>query len=340
MQSMIGPATLRDFWTLRRKPRNLVLLYNEAMLAKPHRWFWYAARCLVEGGGKEGTTLLYRERGMRALAQSVGRHGRPEQDIVTLAAYGGGHGHPTDRDVWFRLLEALCVRAGQYRVQRLYAALSQRHEELREMFRQLGFVNYGNQIVLRLEGPDWDQGTTLAAMRPQMRHDDLAIHKLYGSITPRMVQEAEARNPLAWRISRTARRRPRVRGWVMGQEDDLVAYLRITSGPATHIMTLLIRPEDREYTADIVRFGLGQVHDAQSVLLVLRDYQQELLLPASDLGFQPIGEQALLCKHTTVTARRTMLVPALEPSLEPRVPIPTISFGEDARRYVRTTRDN
>lgn len=337
---MIGPATLRDLWTLRRKPRSLVLLYTEAMLTQPHRPAWYALRCLVEGGGRDGATLVYRERGLRAFAQSLGRNGRPEQDIVALAAYGGGNGHPTDRDVWFRLLEALCVRAGQHRVQRLYATLLQRHDELREVFRQLGFLTYGHQVVLRLEGPDWDQGTTLAAMRTQTRRDDLAIHKLYGATAPRIVQEAESRNSLAWRLPRTPQRRVRTRGWVAGPDDDLTAYLRLTSGPSAHVLTLLIQPEHRESTADVLRFGLGQVPDALPVLLILRDYQQELLLTASDLGFQPVGEQTLLCKHTTVAARRPILIPAFDAALEPRASIPTSSFGEDAQRYARSTGDN
>ena len=113
-----------------------------------------------------------------------------EQDLVMLAAYGDGRGNPTDPDIWFRILEALCISAGHYRVQRIYAALSQRHAELREVFRQLGFGSYTHQTVMRLEGPDWDQGITLAPMRPQARRDAWAIHKLYGAITPHPVQQS------------------------------------------------------------------------------------------------------------------------------------------------------
>lgn len=334
---MIGPATLSDLWTLRRKPRSQVLLYNETMLARPHRWRWFVIRCLLEGSGRDGATLVYRERGLRAIAQSIGRGARPEQDVVMLATYGGGHGLPTDPDIWYRLLEALCVYAGHHQVQRLYAALSQRHEELREIFRQLGFSAYAQQTVLRLEGPDWDQGTTLAPMRPQTRRDIWAIHKLYGATTPRPVQHAEARDSRAWMLPRPASLR--VRGWVLGPDDDLTAYLQLISGPTAHVLTLLLQPEAREITTAVLRFGLGQVPDTLPVYLLLRDYQSELLLPTEDLGFHPIGEQSLLCKHTAIAARRSLLVPALEPGLEPRAPIPTItSIREDARPYVRTTR--
>jgi hypothetical protein len=330
---MIRSVTPGDLWTLRRKPRSQVWLYNEAMLARPHRQFSFALRCLLEGSGRDGATFVYRERGMRAAAQAVGRNGRPEQDIVMLSAYGGGHGHPTDADVWFRLMEELCLHAGQRRVQRLYAALSQRHEELREIFRQLGFAGYTQQIVLRLEGPDWDQGVTLAPMRPQARRHDWAIHRLYGIITPHLVQQAEARVARDWQLPLTEgwRRAPR-RGWVLGSDDNLIAALRLTSGPAAHVLTLLIHPDSRDIVTDVLRFGLGQIPDRLQVYLLLREYQGELLAPISDLGFQPIGEQALLFKQTTVEVRRPSLLPALEPRAEPRGPIPTISsLGEDAR---------
>lgn len=337
---MIRTVTPADLWTLRRKPRSLVMLYNETMLAVPHRPFWFAMRCMIEGAGREGATFVSRERGMQAVAQAVGRNGRPEQDIIQLSAYGGGPGYPTDPDAWFRLLEALAIQAGRHRVQRLYAALSQRHEELREVFRQLGFGSFTYQTVLRLDGPDWDQGTIIALMRPQSRRDVWAIHKLYGVVTPHSVQHAEARAPRDWMLP-LARRwsRPARSAWVLGPHDDLTAYLHLMSGPSGHILTALVRPEAREITNEVLRFGLGQIPDTLPVYLLLREYQQELMLPAGDLGFQPIGEQALLFKQTTVAVRRSILVPALEPRPESHTPIPTISsLSEDVRPYVRTTR--
>lgn len=337
---MISPATVGDLWALRRKPRSLVMLYNEPLLTRPHRWMWVALRGMAQSSFRDGATLVYRDQGMRAAIQSMRRGGRPEQDIVMLAADGDARGLPTDADVWFRLLEALCFYAGRAGVQRFFAALSQRHEELREIFRQIGFTAYGQQTVLRLQGPDWDQGTTLAPMRPQSRSDMWAVHKLYGATTPRPVQHAEARDSRTWALPLgRLGKHPRGRGWTLGPADNLTAYLHLTSGPIAHVLTLLLRPEQRELTTDILRFGLGQISDDLPVYLLLRDYQRELLLPAEDLGFQPIGEQALLAKQTTVPVRRSVLAPVLEPGLERSSPVSTISsVGEDVRSYVRTTR--
>lgn len=336
---MIRPVTLSDIWTLRKKPRSQVMLYNDAMLALPHRPFWFALRCLLEGGTYEGATFVYREGGLGAMVQSVGRRGRAEHDVTLMAVYGGGQGHPTDPDVWFRLLEALVAEAGAARVQRLYAALSQHQEELREIFRQLGFSGYTHQSVLRLDGPDWDQGTTLAPMRRQANRHVWAIHKLYGAVTPRAVQLVEARDARSWMLPLDhGWRRPYRSAWVLGSEDNLTAYLHRISGPAAHVLSLLITPEARGFTTDVLRFGLAQIGDSLPVYLLLRDYQQELFLPAGDLGFQPIAEQLLLCKQTTVAVRRSILAPALEPSPEPHPPIPTISSRwEDVRQYGNTT---
>lgn len=337
---MIRPLTLGDLLLLRRKPRSQVMLYNASMLAQPHRPFWFGLRTLIEGSWYDGATFIYRDRGSRAAIQAVGRNGQPEQDIVMLSAYGEPQGTPSDADIWFRLLELLCANAAQHRIQRLYAALSQRHDELREIFRQLGFTTYTHQTVMLLEGPDWDQGTTIAPMRPQSRRDAWAIHKLYGALTPHSVQQAEARVARDWMLplGRTWRRL-RPRAWVLGPPDDLDAYLHLTSGSAAHVLLLLVKPETRAITTDILRFGLGQISDTLPVYLLLREYQRELLVPATDLGFQPIGEQALLLKQTTETARRSFLMPVREVSTEPRAPIPTItSRSEKVRRYVRTTR--
>jgi len=90
--------------------------------------------------------------------------------------------------------------------------------------------------------------------------------------------------------------------------------------------------EARDIVTDVLRFGLGQISDTLPVYLLLREYQSELLTPASDLGFQPIGEQVLMVKQTTVAVRRPSLIPVLEAVPEPRASIPTISsLSEDAR---------
>lgn len=344
---MIRSVAPGDLWALRRKPRSFVVLHNEALLAQPHRPLWFALRCMLRGSGRDCGMKVFHDRGLRAMVQAQGRYGRPEQDVVYLSAHGSrGRGLPSDRDIWFHLLERLCVNAGHNYVQRLFAAVPHQHNEVREIFRQLGFQSYANRMILQLSGPDWDQGTTLAPMRTQSRRDHWAIHKLYGAITPHLVQHAEARNSRTWLLPLAQRwSNLRRRAWVMGPDDDLAAYIQILSGAAAHVVTLLLRPDARDSMTDVLRFGLAQLHDTRTVYLLLREYQQELLTPAQDLGFQPIGEHTLLVKSTVAPVRRSVLLPALEPSLEPQVRIPNISTSREdiyshGRASVRTTRQS
>lgn len=340
---MIRSVAPGDLWTLRRKPRNQVVLYNTSLLVQPHQPLLFALRCILEGSGHNRAMAVFSERGLRGMVQAQGRSGRPEQDIISLATYGHNKAHlPSDYDIWFRLLERLVISAGHNSVQRLYASIWDQHVELREVFRQLGFQAYIKRVILQLSGPDWDQRTTLAPMRLQSRQDSWAIHKLYGSITPPSVQYAEVYTPRAWILSPGHHwNQRRCRAWVLGPADNLLAYLHLVSGPLAHVFLVLIHPDARDSVTDVVRFGLAQLNDTRQVYLLINEYQQELLSPAQSLGFQPIGDQTLMVKTTVIPARKSVLLPKLEPGLERQVPIPHIfAHREEAHSDVRTTPRN
>ncbi len=338
---MIQTITPGDLWRLRRKPHNQVTLYDDSLLVQAHQPFWFALRCFFEGNGRDRMTFTHHERAGRAFIQVRGRDGRPEQDVIYLATHGTrSQSTGSDYDVWYRLLEHAIINAGNRHVQRIYAALWSQQSEAREIFRQLGFQPFVRRFVLQLVGPDWDQGTRMAAMRMQSRRDAWAIHRLYGSIAPHLVQSSEVRTARSWMLPITnGWSRERQRGWVLGSNEDLSVYLHVRSGPLSHVINVLIQPTMREILSDVLRFGLSQLNDSRPVYLVLAEYQSELLLPAQHLGFQPMGEQQLMMKQTTVPARRFMLRPAfeVEAGLEPRVPVPGNSVQEETPIYVRTT---
>lgn len=334
---MIRTVAPGDLWSLRRKPRNQLVLYTEGLLARSHRPVWFALRSMLAGNGRDRSTLIYKDRSGSAVVQAQGRSGRPEQDVIYLASGGTRQSRvPSDYELWFRLLERLCISAGHSHVQRLYAAIPGQQSELREIYRQLGFQAYTHASILHLSGPDWDQGTTLAPMRAQARRDHWAIHKLYGAITPHLVQHAEVRNARHWALPMPRLSSIRRAAWVLGPDDDLDAYLRLVSGASGHVFSMLIKPDARDLAVDVLRFGLAQLSDSRPVFLLLREYQGELVARAHDLGFQPIADQALLVKSTVVALRRPLLVPAFEPGLEPQVSAPHISTPrEDPQSYGR-----
>ncbi len=307
-------------------------MYNEPLLVHPHHSLRFALGCFLQGNGQDRATFLFRERGLRAVIQARGRHGRPEQDILYLAAYGTRKEPlPSDHDIWYRLVERAIINAGHHQVQRLYASVWSQRVEVQEILRQLGFQAFMKRIVLQLSGPDWDQGTRMAPMRSQSRQDAWAIHRLYGTVTPHLVQRAEARVPRNWTPPLSHRWQAlQRRGWVLGSNDELLAYLHLTSGPGGHVFTLLLHPTANENAANILRFGLAQLRDdTKTVYLIIPEYHSDLLKPAQNLGFQPVNGQTVLVKHTTIAARRPVLLSAFEPTLEPRIPVPRISVPRE-----------
>jgi hypothetical protein len=178
-------------------------------------------------------------------------------------------------------------------------------------------------------------------MHGQSRADAWGIHKLYGSVAPRIVQHAEVRTPRSWGLPLGQRwQRVRRRGWVLGTHDDVSAYLHMRSGPSAHVLTLLQHPSMLEMAPDVLRFGLAHINDDKPVYLVIAEYLSELLAPAQNLGFQPVGEQTLWMKSTAVPMRQTVRVSAFETGIEPRITIPHISVPrEDAHTYARPTRN-
>lgn len=337
MSRLLTPT---DLFTLQRKPRALALLHDDALSVQRHRPLLFSLRSLLTNSGRY-TTFIHRENSIRAILQAVRRESRPEQTVVALASYGADHQPPTDHDVWFRLLEAHVAYSARHQIQRLYATQSSATADLSELFRQSGYTPYVRQVVLRLDGPDWDQGTRLATMRPQGRHDVWGVHQLYGQITPRHVQLAEARAARDWMLPLQA---PwlgvKQRAWVHTRAEQVITSLRVSSGRDAHMMQLLMEPQAREQAIDVLRFGISQIADTLPIWLVLRDYQEELLWAAQDLGFQPIDEQVRWVRHNVSFIRRSAIARVLEPH-DAGAPVPTVvPASEQARLYARTKRDN
>lgn len=329
-----------DLLTIRRKPRALALLHDEAMLVQRHRPWLFAVRSLITNSGRY-TSFVHSENTLSAILQAVRRESRPEHTVVALASYGAPHLLPTDHDMWFRLLEAHVAHSARHQIQRLYATQSGATLDLSEIFRQSGYVPYVRQIALRLDGPDWDQGTRLAMMHPQGRHDVWGVHQLYGQTTPRPVQLVEARAARDWMVPWQAPwQAVKQRAWVRYHHTQIVASLHVRSGHDAHVMQLMIDPNAREQATDVLRFGISQIADTLPIWLVLRDYQEELMWSAQDLGFQPIDEQVRWVRQNVSFIRRSAIARVLEPK-ETGTPVPTIvPANEQARLYARTKRDN
>ncbi len=202
---MIRLATVADMWALRRKPRRRIYFYNDALLASTYHPYIQTLRSLLNpiGSRSEHLTLVLRDHGLRGFLQARRRSTAAEVDLQFLTAYGRRH-QPRmgDGDVFYQLLEALLQRVGHHHVERVFAAVGHRSTDVIEVLRQLGFQPYTQQSIWMLAEPTVEVGSSIVALRHQVRNDAWGIHQLYLSLTPRVVQQAELRDSTSWERSR------------------------------------------------------------------------------------------------------------------------------------------
>ncbi len=124
--------------------------------------------------------------------------GRPERDVVfispSLDAGNGSHA------IWQRLLTHLCIRTAERGGLRLYARLPVQSEEL-QLFKNVGFLEYAQEDIYRLD-PAAKQDTIKSSLqlRPQQASEGWGLQKLYATLAPRSVQNAEGLAQRQWAL--------------------------------------------------------------------------------------------------------------------------------------------
>jgi len=312
---------------MRRRPQRRIFFYTDAMLVNSYRPFVVSLRSMLGPIGDDPTTLVLNDGGVRGFLQAHKRPHVPELDITFIAGYVARNNRLPNGDVWFRLAENLLERAGHARIERVFAAVVSRHEDVTEILRQLGFQPYATQQIWALHEPAIQAGTALMMLRRQYRRDAWPIHQLYTRVTPRHVLQAELRRAESWQLPLTRRRIGwRERGWVLGDDSRLDVYIHGLTGPRAHVLRPMLDPAWREQAPAMLRYAISQLHEPRTVFAVLRGYQSELGEVLSELGFRQRGEQTLFAKQLAIPQRQTARVPLLrtEPSLEPVTPLPQI----------------
>jgi hypothetical protein len=241
-------------------------------------------------------------------------------DIIRLVATG-------DRpaDVWQRLLEYVCVAAGNRRVTKLFANVPEDADEL-EIFRQIGFYRVTTEESFSL--PLSERGSVpplLAALRPAESRDAFPILQLYSAITPRNVQQAEgltARDyappggPMSrWlqRLGLTQDSPDTTWAWVAEADAKLFGWLRLRWREGRCRMSFLIHPDKRSDFPAMRDYVVGMARATRPCVLgvQVRDYEQEMVPQFEEIGFQSNGKSLLLVKHIAVQVMERRLTPVL-----------------------------
>jgi hypothetical protein len=251
---------------------------------------------------------------------------RPDGRWV-LSALGASTGVYAPEPVWEALLGHGVRAAGLRGVRRLFARVPVGHAAVDTM-RESGWVSYARETVFRAERliPIGGPGHELRLQEPA---DTWAIHQLYATSAPRQVQEIEALTSHIWDMdwSRRGLRGVRQMGWLLEENGELAAYARYTRGPRAGMIDAVVAPGRADH--------LGALLDGVStaarpgrprpVYCALRWYLMDSKDELTQRGFSPIGEQELLIRYTTATARSPRGEPVhfpveLRPGIPRRVP--------------------
>jgi hypothetical protein len=251
---------------------------------------------------------------------------RPDGRWV-ISAIGTSTGVYAPEPVWEALLGHGVRAAGLRGVRRLFARVPAGHPIV-ETMHQCGWVSYSRETVFRAE--------RLAAVSPSGRDlrlqepaDTWAIHQLYAASTPRQVQEIEALTSHVWDMerSRRATRGIRQTGWLLEEHGELAAYGRYTRGSRAGMIDAVVAPGKAAHLGMLLDGVIAAPRRGhpRPIYCALRAYLMDLNDELTDRGFSAIGEQELLIRYTTATARTSRGDPVyfpveLRPGMPRRVP--------------------
>jgi hypothetical protein len=245
--------------------------------------------------------------------------------IVSAIATSTGVYSP--QPVWQELLQHGVWAAGLRGVRRLFARVPEGHPLVRLMHQE-GWISYARETIFLADRPI-EKSRYTRTLRFQEPADAWAVHQLYTATVPRLVQEVEALTSHFWHMDKaqSSRRNSHQVGWLMEENSVLTAYIRYAKGARSGLIEFLVQPGDRSHFGALLD-GVASEPGGPRVgrtYCAVRGYLSDLAPELLERGFTPIGEQELLIRYTTATARtaphESVHFPVeLRPAMPRRVP--------------------
>ncbi len=206
---------------------------------------------------------------------------------------------PFDEAAACALLENLVVQAGEWGAVNVLSAVNEA-EVVFTSLRRVGFAVYSRQEVWRV--PDW-QHDGAAQNEYEWQEatplDREPVLRLCQSLLPPLVQRAEEHFSYC------------PKGLVVRREDQVLAYVQVTSGtqgicllPLFHPQVTNIRPLLIDLTDRLKSMILSPLE--RPIYCLVRSYQAGLSGILEDLGAEKLDEQALLVKHLAIRHRKAV----------------------------------
>src|SRR5215208_3652659 len=229
---------------------------------------------------------------------------RPDGRWV-ISAIGASTGVYAPEPVWEALVAHGVRAAGLRGVRRLFARVPAGHPLVDTMHRS-GWISYSRETVFRAERLN-ALGRASRELRLQEPADTWAIHQLYAAWAPRQVQEIEALTSHIWDMDQSRRRARGIRqtGWLLEENGELAAYARYTRGSRAGMIDAVVVPGKAAHLGMLLDGVIvtPRRRHPRPVYCAVRQYLLDMKDELTDRGFTAIGEQELLIRYTTATAR-------------------------------------
>ncbi len=316
---MIRPFDLRDVPLLRQLRGYGVALDSRGALIEPHRPLRDAMLAyLIAGRGTPTFVLRSRQSGevLQAFGQlriqptfaqkSLREAGsRGQAHLITLASWPEEH----ESLIWAQMLDGLTVQAGRCGAHSVLAHVADDGPIL-ESLRRADFAVYTRQEIWKLTGPI--ALTEEPSMRPEQAEDQWYIQLLIANTVPRLIQQIE-------QVDQSGL------GLVWMGDGHLLAYACVQRGPRGYWLQLYLHPQVDEYAQSIIQQVVAHLGPTPRAPLFccVRRHQEWLSRPLEELGFETVGSQAVMVRHTTVRVPQQEFspVPISEKRLEATSPI-------------------
>ncbi|MBN1317545.1 MAG: hypothetical protein JXA42_18830 [Anaerolineales bacterium] len=318
---MIRPFDLRDIPLLRRIEANGIILDSRTAYTQAHRPVRDALLAYLFTGRGIPTFMTsysdlqgFGQIRMASCHRADSRRGRQKLVQAHLVAIGC---YPPNQEktAWPLMLEDLTAQAGRQGASALLAETDD-GSDCFQYLRQADFTVYTRQEIWRLEKSLDELPPPL--VRPERSQDHWAISQLVAKTEPILVQQVE--------LERSGS------GLVWEKDGQLLGYVCISPGSRGVWIELYVHPDgERMIPAVISDLTARTIPSRQAPLYCrVRRYQQWLNRPLAELGFEPVGTQAVMVRHILVRVAEMQLtpIPVSEKGLEATSPM-----VHNARKY-------
>ncbi len=311
---MIRPFHLRDLLLVRRLQKEGTPLDIEEQLTQPRSPLTSVLiEKLFKPRTNSSTYILNQQNDnhrVLGLVQLRTRPGHIERDVVFVAPKPDvGNGVYL---LWQRLLTHACVETAEQGGMRVFARLPEDNSSQRQLFKSVGFAEYGNEDVFQLlpENRPPDPQPTLS-LRAQERADGWRLQKLYGATTPRQTQNAEGQAQGRWALPQQRWQEQGMRyGYVWEVDGELMGAVHLRVGRYGVWIKTLLHPNAVDKTEMFAEtcLWLAKVYTNRPIYFAVRQYEAGWTNILPELGFTPFTTQTLVVKHMAVQVRKALPV--------------------------------